>query len=254
VAGSSEAELVDRDRPGLRTERAGATRRIAAAVAGIAVIGVIGAATAYKIVTRPGRVLPPPDARLRALPPPSSADEPIAPPSPVPAPSPSQPPPAAAAAATKAAKGTKVTKATGRSGSRPSPAQISKTAGKPRRPSATPAGRPSAAQPQPRPAPAATAGSGESARSGGSEPSAAEIEACLESRRRQLRLCAATAAAIGESSGEGTARATLNPDGSFSNIRIPGGGSFASCAARVIGGVRCRAYQGGPIEVEHALR
>jgi hypothetical protein len=194
----------------------------------IAVLGLVALAggTSYQVVTHPGRVLPPVDPKVRAAGPPrgGAAEEPEEA-----DPGPKQSQGESARPATKAAP-----KAGAADGKSPTKApEAKKTAEAKQAPEAKQAAE----------APAL-----------GPPPSHAEIRGCLDKRKSRLRTCADEAAQRMEFPGGGTARARMNPSGKFTNISVPGGGYFSSCAARVIRGLQCRAYRGEPIDVTYPLR
>ncbi|HEY3357680.1 MAG TPA: hypothetical protein VGQ83_30790, partial [Polyangia bacterium] len=199
------------------------------------ILGFIALAggTSYKVVTHPGRVLPPVDARVRAAPPPrgGESDEPDeGDPGPKQAGTPAKPP---------APK----TPAPGGGGKAPPPVAPTKTVADPKAPDAKKpdAKTPDAKKPDP-------------PKELGPPPSQGEIRGCIDKRKSKLRSCADEAAQRMEFPGGGTARARMNPNGKFTNVSVPGGGYFASCAGRVIRGLSCRAYKGDPIDVSYPLR
>jgi hypothetical protein len=209
--------------------RAGRGARLAVIIAGIAGGAALAAATGVKMATHRGRALPPQSAKLRALPPPSSA-EPEEPAASQPAADDAQPStddgqePAPVKAQGKGAPKSKVAKQPTPIAKDPTP--VAKVAPKPK--------------PKPKPL--------------GPPPTDSEINTCINKRKPRLRACADEAAQRMEDTGYGTARATLNPDGKFTSIRVPGGGYFATCATQVIRGLRCRAFRGEPVEVRYPIR
>jgi len=217
LGGSTGTGTLARALPGER-----APSRVGVLLVGLLLLLGLVAATSYKVVTRPGRTLPAYNVKLRALPPPTSAAEPDERQD-------SGPAPSDAAVAAPAAD---LHPATAR------PGPVTKSGPKPE-----PKPEPKVPPPAPKPKPAL-----------GPPPSSAEIRACIDRRRPRIRACADEAAQRMEGSPGGTARATLKPDGRFTNLRIPGGDYFVDCTARIIRALRCRAFQGTPIEVAYPLR
>jgi hypothetical protein len=230
-----------------REERAGGPpSRVAVLVIGVLGLAGLAAGTGLKLATHRGRSVPSVDPKLRALPPPTSEDGDAATDTPSPAkpePSPREP---ASSPPTPTPPALTPPTPTPPSPTPPSPTPPSPTPPAPTPPGVTP---PSARQIEPK-----TPERKVAPRPLGPPPTDSEIRACINRRRARVRACADEASQRMEYVGGGRARATLNPSGGFSNIRVPGEGYFASCATRVIRALRCRPFRGGPIEVSYPLR
>jgi hypothetical protein len=195
-------------------DRGGSPTRVAILVAGAVSLIGLAAGTGIKVATRRGRSVPPVNRALRASPPPTSSDD-------------------------------------GQEAS-PSPdARVTPEPLKSEPVTPPPAGKAAVAQRMEAKRPERKAALKKPL---GPPPADSEIRSCINRRRARMRGCADEAAQRMESVGGGTARATLNPSGTFSNIRVPGEGHFARCTTRAIRALRCRAYRGGPIEVSYPLR
>jgi hypothetical protein len=192
--------------------------------------GIIGfialaAGTGLKIVTKPGRVVPPVDAKLRAAPPtkaePDDGDDPDG----------DRP------RGTKAPTGSKVAPPT----KCPPNTKCGTVTKAP--PTKVPDKKPPEKKPPEKKEPEL-----------GPPPSQGEIRACIDKRKSRIKACANRAAENMEFVGGGTAKATMNPNGKFTKIYVPGGGTFASCTAGVIRGLTCRQYKGDPIPITYPVR
>jgi len=201
------------------SEADGSHRASALMVVVVLGLGGLGAATAYRVVTRPGRELPPRDEKLRALrgppAPPDDEARAVAPDRGV-----------AVDAGRPDARRSRVAK---RAPRRPRAAQRTKRARRP-----TPTRRPSAAT--------------------GRRPTSQAIRACINRHRRPLRRCLEQSALRMEPPPGGVGRAVLRPDGTLVRLSVPGGRYFSSCVRDVLVGVRCPAFEGAPIDVSYPLR
>ncbi|MBI5477689.1 MAG: zinc ribbon domain-containing protein [Deltaproteobacteria bacterium] len=202
-------------------------------------LGIIGfvalaAGTGFKIVIKPGRVLPPVDLKLRAAQPttkaePDEGDDDGDKPRGTKAPTGARAP-TGAKAPTGARAPTGVKAPTGAK----APTGLKAPTGPTK---ATPPKPPEKKEPEL-----------------GPPPSQAEIRGCIDKRKGRIKACANRAAENMEFVGGGTAKATMNPDGKFTRIYVPGGGTFASCTAGVIRGLTCRKYKGDPIPITYPVR
>lgn len=232
---SSSGLAGEEDRPVRRLQRERSPARTGVAIAAAVGLLALAGATSYKVASKPGRIRPPQDRRLRALPPPLEAGaqgeeeerERLPLPGSGSAPAGGEARPAAVAGARSgpASAGPDRGEIAGKTGA--VPAAVKKVADK--------------TKPKPKPAL-------------GPPPSSQEIEACINKRKPRLRACADEASQRGEFVSRGYATATMNPDGRLTDVWVPGGGSFGDCVAQVIGGLRCRAYRGEPVAVRYRLR
>lgn len=204
------------DATGVESPR-GPTAVLVAVILGL---GGLGAATAYRVVTRPGRELPPHDEKLRALRgPPAPADDetrPLAPDQGV-----------APDAGRPDAKRSRLAK---RDPGRRRVARPTRRAPRP-----TPAKRPAAVRAAPR-------------------PTSQAIRACINQHRSRLRRCLEQSALRMEPPPGGTGRAVLQPDGRLDGLQVPGGWYFSSCVKNVLSTVRCRPFDGAPVPISYPLR
>lgn len=196
-----------------------APRRAVSALTLVAILGLggVGAATAYRVATRPGREVPPHDAKLRALRgPPAPDDE---------------------------ARGVTPDQGVAVDAGRPDAkrSRVARRAPRRRRaarakraPRPTPARRPPAVAPP--------------------RPTSQAIRACINQRRGPLRRCLEQSALRMESPPGGTGRAVLQPDGKLGGVQVPGGRYFSSCVKNVLSTVRCRSFVGAPVPISYPLR
>jgi hypothetical protein len=218
---SSSGSSGEEDRLPRRLQRARSPARAGLAIAAAVGLLALAAATGYKVASKPGRVRPPQDRRLRLLPPPAEpADEGDQ----AEQTETEEASPAGGSAAPAAADARAVAAAGARSGSaspepgrgevagktRPAPAVVNRAADKP--------------NPKPKPWPAL-----------GPPPSSQEIEACINKRKPRLRACADQATQRGEIVSRGYATATMNPDGKLTDVWVPGGGSFGDLLNQSLG-------------------
>ena len=224
--------------PGTRGPEAGSARPpVPIAPSGpsrglVLALGIIGflalaGATGFKIATKPGRVVPPVDLKLRAAQPQTKAE----------------PDEADDEADHKGAKGP--TGARAPTGAKGPTGPVAGTGSK------APTKAPGTKAPVTK---APTKAPEKKDPDLGPPPSQAEIRGCIDKRKGRIKGCANRAAENMEFVGGGTAKATMNPDGKFTKIYVPGGGTFASCTSGVMRGLTCRKYKGDPIQVTYPVR